>query len=83
VRDPRFPGNHGITLVAAVVYVIVNLIVDLSYALLDPRVMRDDATGFRRGIDRRGGDRAGGRCDGCRRTAAMLRVICCRRWVAR
>ena len=30
----------GITLVVAIVYVIVNLIVDVSYALLDPRVMR-------------------------------------------
>jgi len=35
-----FPAIMGITLVVAVVYVIVNLIVDLSYALLDPRVMR-------------------------------------------
>jgi peptide/nickel transport system permease protein len=30
----------GITLVVAVVYVIVNLVVDVSYAMLDPRVMR-------------------------------------------
>jgi peptide/nickel transport system permease protein len=30
----------GVTLVVAVVYVIVNLVVDVSYALLDPRVMR-------------------------------------------
>ncbi len=30
----------GITMVVAVVYVVVNLLVDVSYALLDPRVMR-------------------------------------------
>ncbi len=35
-----FPAIMGITLVVAVVYVVVNLLVDISYALLDPRVMR-------------------------------------------
>jgi peptide/nickel transport system permease protein len=30
----------GITLVVAVVYLVINLIVDLSYALIDPRVVR-------------------------------------------
>ena len=35
-----FPAIMGITLVVAVVYVFVNLLVDMSYALLDPRVMR-------------------------------------------
>jgi peptide/nickel transport system permease protein len=35
-----FPAIMGITLVVAIVYVIVNLLVDVSYALLDPRVMR-------------------------------------------
>jgi peptide/nickel transport system permease protein len=35
-----FPAIMGVTLVVAVVYVIVNLVVDVSYALLDPRVMR-------------------------------------------
>ena len=30
----------GITLVVAVVYLIINLLVDISYALLDPRVVR-------------------------------------------
>lgn len=35
-----FPGIMGITLVVAVVYLIVNLLVDLSYALIDPRVAR-------------------------------------------
>lgn len=34
-----FPAIMGVTLVVAVVYVVVNLLVDLSYALLDPRVM--------------------------------------------
>ena len=35
-----FPAIMGITLVVAVVYVVINLVVDVSYALLDPRVMR-------------------------------------------
>jgi len=35
-----FPAIMGITTVVAVVYVIINLLVDISYALLDPRVMR-------------------------------------------
>ena len=29
---------QGLTLVTAVIYVIVNLIVDISYAFLDPRI---------------------------------------------
>ncbi|MGH7212537.1 MAG: ABC transporter permease, partial [Acetobacteraceae bacterium] len=35
-----FPAIMGVTLLVAIVYVIVNLLVDVSYALLDPRVMR-------------------------------------------
>jgi peptide/nickel transport system permease protein len=35
-----FPAIMGITLIVAMVYLIVNLITDISYALLDPRVMR-------------------------------------------
>jgi peptide/nickel transport system permease protein len=34
------PAIMGMTLVFAVVYLLVNLIVDLSYALLDPRVVK-------------------------------------------
>jgi ABC-type dipeptide/oligopeptide/nickel transport system permease component len=30
----------GITFVAAIVYVGINFVVDLSYALLDPRAVR-------------------------------------------
>ena len=30
----------GITLIVAVVYLVINLLIDLSYALLDPRVRR-------------------------------------------
>jgi len=30
----------GITLVVAATYLIINLIIDLSYAVLDPRVAR-------------------------------------------
>jgi peptide/nickel transport system permease protein len=30
----------GITLVVAIVYLIINLLIDVSYAMLDPRVRR-------------------------------------------
>ena len=35
-----FPAILGITLLVAIVYVAINLLIDLSYALLDPRVVR-------------------------------------------
>lgn len=34
------PAIMGITLIVALVYLLVNLLVDLSYAILDPRVLR-------------------------------------------
>lgn len=36
-----FPAIMGITFIVAVVYLVINLLVDLSYALLDPRVVRE------------------------------------------
>lgn len=35
-----FPAIMGITLLVAVVYVVINFLVDLSYAVLDPRVVK-------------------------------------------
>jgi len=35
-----FPAIMGITLVVALTYLLINLVIDLSYALLDPRVAR-------------------------------------------
>jgi peptide/nickel transport system permease protein len=35
-----FPAIMGITMIVAVVFVLVNIVVDLSYALLDPRVVK-------------------------------------------
>ena len=35
-----FPGIMGVTVIVAIVYLFVNLIVDLSYALIDPRVVQ-------------------------------------------
>jgi peptide/nickel transport system permease protein len=35
-----FPAIMGITLVVALTYLVINLIIDLSYAVLDPRVTR-------------------------------------------
>jgi len=36
-----FPALMGVSLVVAVVFLVVNLLVDLSYAFIDPRVVRD------------------------------------------
>jgi peptide/nickel transport system permease protein len=35
-----FPAIMGITFVVAVIYLLINLLIDVSYALLDPRVVR-------------------------------------------
>lgn len=35
-----FPAIMGITLMVALVYLIINLLIDISYVVLDPRVMR-------------------------------------------
>ena len=35
-----FPAIMGITLVVAITYLAINLLIDISYALLDPRVVR-------------------------------------------
>ena len=35
-----FPAIMGITLIVALVYLLINLLIDISYAMLDPRVMR-------------------------------------------
>jgi peptide/nickel transport system permease protein len=35
-----FPAIMGITLVVAITYLIINLLIDISYAILDPRVVR-------------------------------------------
>jgi peptide/nickel transport system permease protein len=35
-----FPAIMGITLIVAIVFVLVNIVVDLSYTLLDPRVAK-------------------------------------------
>jgi ABC-type dipeptide/oligopeptide/nickel transport system permease component len=38
ILSKDFPLVQGIVLVAAVVYVSINLLIDLSYAALDPRI---------------------------------------------
>lgn len=35
-----FPAIMGITIIVAVTYLLINLVTDISYALLDPRVLR-------------------------------------------
>ena len=34
------PAIMGMTLIFAIVYLVINLLVDLSYALVDPRVLK-------------------------------------------
>jgi peptide/nickel transport system permease protein len=38
IQNKDFPAVQGVILVLATVYVVVNLIVDLSYAVIDPRI---------------------------------------------
>ena len=38
VLNLDFPAVMGVTLLAALVYTLVNLIVDVSYQWLDPRI---------------------------------------------
>jgi peptide/nickel transport system permease protein len=38
ILDRDFPMVQAIVLIMAVVYVVINLLVDLSYGLLDPRI---------------------------------------------
>jgi peptide/nickel transport system permease protein len=35
-----FPAIMGITIIVAITYLLINLVTDISYALLDPRVLR-------------------------------------------
>ena len=44
IFDRDFPVVQGVTLVFAVLVVLVNLIVDIAHALLDPRVRFDSMT---------------------------------------
>ena len=60
----------GVTTVVAVVFVMVNLLVDLSYAVLDPRVMHDDAASIWRDPHRSGSRRSRGCRDPVGRRAA-------------
>jgi peptide/nickel transport system permease protein len=38
IQNKDFPAVQGVILVLATIYVVVNLIVDLSYAVIDPRI---------------------------------------------
>ena len=40
-----YPLVQGIVLFMATIYVVVNLLVDISYAWLDPRIRYGDGTG--------------------------------------
>ena len=40
IQKRDYPVIQGITLIFSVVYVLINLLVDLSYALIDPRIRR-------------------------------------------
>jgi ABC-type dipeptide/oligopeptide/nickel transport system permease component len=41
IHSGEFPIVQGATLLIAVIFLVANLLVDLSYALLDPRIRYD------------------------------------------
>jgi len=43
VLDKDYPLIQGVVLVSALGYVLVNLLVDLSYSALDPRIRHREA----------------------------------------
>jgi len=43
VLDKDYPLIQGVVLVSALGYVLTNLLVDLSYAALDPRIRHREA----------------------------------------
>lgn len=43
IRNRDYPVLQGFILIIAVIYVLVNLVVDLSYGLIDPRVRASEA----------------------------------------
>jgi peptide/nickel transport system permease protein len=40
ILERNYPVVQGTVLVIAVIYVVVNMLVDLSYGLADPRIRR-------------------------------------------
>ena len=38
IKNLDYPGIMGVTLVISVIYVLVNLVVDITYVMLDPRI---------------------------------------------
>jgi peptide/nickel transport system permease protein len=38
ISNRDFPVVQGVVLVAATIYVLINILVDISYAVLDPRI---------------------------------------------
>ncbi|HET7034277.1 MAG TPA: ABC transporter permease subunit, partial [Thermomicrobiaceae bacterium] len=44
IMGKDFPLIQGVVLVAAIVYVFVNIFVDLTYTLLDPRIRPESLT---------------------------------------
>ena len=45
ISERNFPVVQGAVLVVVVLFVLINLVVDLSYSALDPRIRRDGAGG--------------------------------------
>ncbi len=41
IKNQDYPAIMGVTLVVSVMYVFINLAVDISYVLLDPRISLD------------------------------------------
>lgn len=56
VSQQDLPVVQGLVLLGAAIFATVNLLVDLLYPVLDPRIIRDGSSGRRRSADRK--DRA-------------------------
>ena len=41
ILDKDYPMIQGVVLLTAVIYVVINVVVDISYAWLDPRIRYD------------------------------------------
>jgi peptide/nickel transport system permease protein len=44
IKNQDYPAIMGVTLVISIIYVFVNLAVDIAYVVLDPRISLNGAT---------------------------------------
>jgi peptide/nickel transport system permease protein len=44
IKNLDYPAIMGVTLIVSVIYVFINLLVDIAYVILDPRISLSGAT---------------------------------------